>query len=214
MCSTYLDLGVHSPLLLVKLIVVVGVHLEVVEGKLLLDALLECLTLFQGQGIGLGDDGNNVDDIRQLLEHDNIDGLQGVTGGLDEEQAAVDTGVLDVALTLGSELLSKVGRVLVLDVLDDRVPAAVVVDQVTVARGIDNVETETNAILLNKVGHGVDLGSGSDDLLGYKTTLRLDKVRGKDGVDEGRLSETSLACELRNTRDTSAGNANETRATI
>jgi len=46
-----------------------------------------------------------------------------VAGGRDEEQAAVDTGVLDEAITHGSQLLAKEGRVLVLDVLDDGLPA-------------------------------------------------------------------------------------------
>lgn len=46
-----------------------------------------------------------------------------MAGGLDEEQAAVDTGVLDVALTLRSELLAEVCGVLIFDVLDNGVPA-------------------------------------------------------------------------------------------
>ena len=46
-----------------------------------------------------------------------------VTGGLDEEQAAVNTGILDVTLTLSSEFLAEVCRVLILDVLNNRVPA-------------------------------------------------------------------------------------------
>lgn len=46
-----------------------------------------------------------------------------MAGGLDEEQAAVDTGILNVALTLSSELFAKVCGVLILDVLDNRVPA-------------------------------------------------------------------------------------------
>lgn len=46
-----------------------------------------------------------------------------MTGRLDEEQAAVDAGIGDVAVSLSMELLSKVGRVLILDVLDDWVPA-------------------------------------------------------------------------------------------
>lgn len=49
-----------------------------------------------------------------------------MAGGLDEEQAAVDTGILDITLTLRGELLAEVCRVLVLDVLDDGVPASVV----------------------------------------------------------------------------------------
>lgn len=43
---------------------------------------------------------------------------------VDEEEAAVDTGVLNVAVTHSSELLAKVCAVLVLDVLNDGIPAA------------------------------------------------------------------------------------------
>ena len=70
---------------------------------------------------------------------------------LDEEQAAVDTGVLDISLTLSCELLSEVCGVLVLDVLDDWIPASVVVDLITITRGIDNVQPQTNTILLDDV---------------------------------------------------------------
>ena len=62
-----------------------------------------------------------------------------MAGRLDEEQAAVDTGILDVSLTLSCEFLSEVCRVLVLDVLDDWIPASVVVHLITITRGIDNV---------------------------------------------------------------------------
>jgi hypothetical protein len=46
-----------------------------------------------------------------------------MTRGLDEKQAAVNTGILDVTLTLSSEFLAEVCRVLILDVLDNGVPA-------------------------------------------------------------------------------------------
>jgi hypothetical protein len=73
---SYLDLGIDGPLLIVELIIIVGVHLQVVERELLLDPLLECLAFFEGEGIGLGDDGNNVDNIRELLQNDDINGLE------------------------------------------------------------------------------------------------------------------------------------------
>jgi hypothetical protein len=121
-----------------------------VERELLLDPLLECLAFFEGEGIGLGDDGNNVDNIRELLQNDDINGLEAtlevnwvsagylvdglsgkedsrMTRWLDKEQAAVDTGILDVTLTLSSEFLAEVGRVLILDILDNGVPAGLVV---------------------------------------------------------------------------------------
>lgn len=69
-------MSVDRALLIVELVIIVGVHLEVVERELFLDTLLEGLTLLKGQGVGLGDNGNNVDDIGQLLQDDNIDGLE------------------------------------------------------------------------------------------------------------------------------------------
>jgi hypothetical protein len=191
--ETNLDLPIKSTLLLVKLLVVIGEHLEVVEGEFLLDALLELLTLLYCQGIGLGNDGHNIDDVRELLQHNNVNRLQRVSGGLDEEQAAVDTGILDITFALRCEFLPQVRGVLILDVLDDGVPAAVIVDQITIAGGIDNVESQTDAILLDDVGNGLDLGGLADRLIGLQSTLGVDQVRSKDGVDQSRLSKTSLA---------------------
>lgn len=72
----YLYLSVNSALLVVEFIVVVGVHLQVVECKLLLDSFFECLSLFQGQGVGLGNDRDDVDNVRELLKDNNINGFQ------------------------------------------------------------------------------------------------------------------------------------------
>ena len=93
------------------------------EGELLLYPLLEGSALLESQRIGLRDDWNNIDNVGELLENDNINWLQGVTGRLDEEEAAVDAGILDVSLSLGGELFAEVCRVLIFDILDDRVPA-------------------------------------------------------------------------------------------
>ena len=46
-----------------------------------------------------------------------------VTSGRDEEKAAVDASILDEAITHSSQFLAEEGRVLVLDVLNDRLPA-------------------------------------------------------------------------------------------
>jgi hypothetical protein len=165
-----------------------------VELELLLYPLLELGTLLKSQAITLGDDGHNVDELAQLLEDDDVDGLQGVAGGLDEEQAAVDAGVLEVSFTLSSELLAQVGTVLVLDVLDDGVPATLIVNKIAVARGVHNVEAQTHTVLLDDVRDGVDGGGGARLLVGLEATLAVHQVRREDGVDERRLSETSLSC--------------------
>ncbi len=106
-----------------------------------------------------------------------------MTGGLDEEQAAVDTGILDISLTLGCELLSEVCRVLVLDVLDDWVPASIVVDLVTIAWGIDNVQPQTNSVFLDDVRDCLDFGGGSHRFVGGESSFRIDQVRRKDSVN-------------------------------
>ena len=96
----------------------------------------------------------------------------------------MDARVLEIALTLCGELLAQVGAVLVLDVLDNGIPASLVVDQVTVAGGIDNVEAQTHAVLLDDVRDGLDFGGAADGLFGDETALAVHEVRGEDGVNE------------------------------
>jgi hypothetical protein len=43
---------------------------------------------------------------------------------LNKEEAAVDTGILDISLSLSGKLLAKIGRMLIFDILDDWVPAS------------------------------------------------------------------------------------------
>lgn len=172
----YLDLRVHCRLFRIVLLILVGVHANVVECKLLLYAVLEQLPLLQGETISLGDDRNHIDRLAQLLEHHNINRLQRVTGWCDEVQAAVDASILNVSFTLSGQLLSQIGAVLVFDVLDDRIPAAVVVDQIAIAGRIDNVEAQTHTVLLDDMCDGVDLGGLADGLVGGKTPLAVDEV--------------------------------------
>jgi hypothetical protein len=85
--------------------------------------------------------------------------------------------------------------VLVLDVLDNGVPAAVVVDQVAVTGSVNNVQAQPHAVLLNDVGDCLNLAGLPDGLGWRKAALGLDEVRGEDGVNQSRLAETGLACE-------------------
>lgn len=190
----YLDLRVHGCLFAVVLLVLVRVHADVVESKLLLDAILERLPLFQSQAIGFGNHWHHIDSLAQLLQYDDVNGLESVTGGADEVETAVDTSVLDVALALSRELLAKVGAVLVFDVFDNRVPTAVIVYEIAVAGSVDDVETEAHAIFLNNVGDGVNLGGLAAVFVWGEAAFGVDEVGSEDGVDEGRLAETGLAC--------------------
>lgn len=148
---THLDLCVEGNLLAVVFFIIVRIHAQIVESKFLLYPVLERLPLLQGETVALCNDGDDVDNIAEFLQDNNVDWLERVAGGLNEEQAAVDAGVLNVSLALGGEFLVQVCAILVFDILDDGVPAAVVVHKIAVSRGVDNVEPETDAILLDDV---------------------------------------------------------------
>ena len=93
-----------------------------------------------------------------------------MAGRLDEKQTAVNASILDVAVTLRSKLFAKVCRVLVLDIFHNWVPTSdmlarmksrsnrcslipsVIIDLVTISGSIHDVESETDAILLNDCG--------------------------------------------------------------
>lgn len=52
------------------------------ESELFLDALLESLALFESEGVSLGDDWHDIDDVGQLLQDNDINGLEtGDCGG-------------------------------------------------------------------------------------------------------------------------------------
>lgn len=90
---------------------------------------------------------------------------------------------------------------LVLDVLHDRVPAPVVVDQVAIAGGVNNVQPQTDTVLFNNMRHGMNLGRGSDNFVGLQSAFGLHKVGSEDGVDQRRLAQASLTCKFK--QDTS-----------
>ena len=74
--------------------------------------------------------GLRLQDEGQPLNGISWDAFEGedlrMTGRLDEEQAAVYTGILDISFAIGCKLLSKVCRMLVFDVFDDGIPAAAI----------------------------------------------------------------------------------------
>jgi len=55
-----------------------GVRADAVKVELGLDAALEGVLFFRGQGVGLGDDGNDVGDFGKLPHDGNVDGAEAV----------------------------------------------------------------------------------------------------------------------------------------
>ncbi len=152
-------------------------------------ASLEGGNLLVGEGIGLGDDGDQVDLGVQALHDLDIQGLQGVAGGLDEEDAGMDAVVNNVHavdLVLGIE----VGVEALLNVVDNGAPRLVVVDEVTEAGGVNDSQAQTHACLLNVRADGLDGDGLRDDVEAGALALLRGVQRGvEQGVDEGRLSE-------------------------
>jgi len=85
--------------------------------------LLERKSLFHRQAVRLRNNRHHVHDLAQLLQHDDVNRAQRVSGGIDEEQRAVNPGVLDVTVSHRRQLFSEIRAVLVLDVFDNGVPA-------------------------------------------------------------------------------------------
>lgn len=123
--------------------------------------------------------------------HDlDVERLERVTSGLNEVHAGVDAvvdNVHAVDLVFGIEI----GIEALLDVLDDRAPGLVIVDEVAKARSIDDVQSQAYTVLLNVCTDGLDGNSG-----GCKVEaglfLLLGRVEGsvEQCVDESRLSKS------------------------
>ena len=85
--------------------------------------LLKRKPLFHRQTVRLRNDRHHVHDLTQLLQHDDVNRAQRVSRRIDEEQRAVNPGILDVTVSHRRQLFPEVRAVLILDVFDDRVPA-------------------------------------------------------------------------------------------
>lgn len=89
------------------------------------------------QGVGLGDDGDQVDTRAQTLHHLDVQRLQSVSSRADEVQAGVHTHV-DLVRPTGLLLLEHVRLVLVIQEFDNGLPGVAVVDIVSEAGGIND----------------------------------------------------------------------------
>jgi hypothetical protein len=102
---------------------------------------LELGQVGRAEGIGLGNDWNEVDARAQALHDLNVERLEGVAGGADEVQAGVHAEV-DLVLAARLLLLEHVRLVLVVEELDDGHPRVAVVDVVAKARSVDDSEAD------------------------------------------------------------------------
>jgi len=95
--------------LLVVLVSIKRVKSNVVVQQLGANSFLKVEALIERERVRLGDDWNNVHDFAELLHHDNVNGTERMTGGIDEEKTAMNAGVLDITVSLSSQLFPEVG---------------------------------------------------------------------------------------------------------
>lgn len=150
---------------------------------------LEAGNLLIGEGVRLGNDGNQVH-LGVKTAHDlNVKRLEGVASGLDEEDASVDSVVNNVHavdLVLGIEVSVEA----LLNVVGDGAPRLVVVDKVTESGGVDNSQAKADAGLLNVGADGLDGDSLGDDVEAGSLALLGGVQRSvEEGVHKGRLAE-------------------------
>jgi len=186
------DLGVHLDFLIICFLGIEGIQANVVVDELSTNLLLECEPLFRRQAVRLCDNRHHVHDLAQLLQHDDVDCAQRVSRRVDKEQRAVNPSVLDVAVSHRRQLFSQIRAVLVLDVFDNRVPAVVIVDLISVTRRVNDVQPQPNTVFHDNMGDGVYFRCLSDIFIRSESTFRVNQVRREERVDQRRLSQTGL----------------------
>jgi len=88
--------------------------------------------------------------------HDlDVQRLQGVSGRLDEIDTGVDS-VVDNVHAIDLVLGIKISIESLLNVLDDWSPRVVIIDKVSEPRGVNNSQSQANAILFNVGADGLD----------------------------------------------------------
>lgn len=153
---------------------------------------LEVLNLLVGQSVGLGNHGDQVDLLVQLLHHGDVQGLERVAGGLDEVDTRVDSRVVDgrsVDPVLGVE----VGVKPLVNVVHNGLPRVAVVDKVSETGGVDHGQMQPHVVLLNVLGHGLDLHGLERLRGGVLAWLGRVQVVVEECAHQGGLSKTGLA---------------------
>jgi hypothetical protein len=147
------------------------------------------------QGVSLGHDRNEVDASAQALHNFNVERLQGVSSRADEVKTGVHAEI-DLLCSPRLLLLKHVALMLVVQELDDGLPAVTVVDVVTETGCVNDGQTDFEELLLQLGLGNLDLDS-LVDLLGETSAVIGVVFDGgaEKGVDKGCLAETRLASD-------------------
>jgi hypothetical protein len=147
------------------------------------------------QSVGLGYDGDKVHAGAQALHDLDVERLKSVSSRADEVETSMHAKV-NLLRSPRLLLLKHVALMLVVQKLDDGLPAVTVVDVVSETRCVNDGQANLEELLL-QFGLG-DLNLDSlVDLLGKTSTVVGVVFDGgaEEGVDEGCLAETRLASD-------------------
>lgn len=146
-----------------------------------------------GECIGLGDDRDQVD-LGVQAPHDlNVQRLQRVASGLNEEDASVDTVVNNVH-AIDLVLSVEVCIIATLYVVNNGTPGLIVVDKVPESRGVNHGQAETNTSFLDVGADGLNLDSLGNDVVARTLAFSRGVQRSVEKrVDQSRLAKAGLA---------------------
>ena len=156
--------------------------------------LLELGKIGWAQGVCLCHYWDKVDARAETLHDLNVQRLESVASRADEVQASMHSQV-DLLRSARLLLLQHVALMLIIQELNDRLPAVPVVHVVTETWGIDDRESDFEELLFQLRFGDLDL-DGLVDLLGVAATVVgvvLDGGR-EEGVDEGGLAQARFTC--------------------
>lgn len=156
--------------------------------------MLELSQVLWGECIGLGNNWNQVDASAQTLHDFNVKRLQGVASWADEVETGVDSEI-NLLRSPWLLLLEHVALMLIIQELDDWLPAVPVVHVVAETRSINDGQADLEELLFQ-------LGLGDLNLNGLVDLLRVTSAvvgvvldgGAEEGVDEGGFAQARLAC--------------------
>jgi len=111
---------------------------------------------------------------RKKSENGSETHLELMTGRSDKVKATMDPGVQDIPIPHSGQLLPQISRMLILNILYNRIPTPLIINHITITRGVDYVETEFDLVFDHYVGGGEDFGGLTDWFVGFETTFGVD----------------------------------------
>lgn len=126
----------------------------------------------------------------------NVQGLQRVAGRLNEEDTSMDTVVNDVH-AIDLVLSIEVSIISTLDIVNNRAPRLVIVNEVTESRGVDDSQAKADTRLLDIGTNSLNLDSLGNNIQARTFALSWRIQRGvEESIDESRLAKAGFTFDI------------------